>query len=97
MITEETIALANKAGWSVADLLDGFGTRLERFANLVAAAEREACLDAMLKSTGKAVDVAMALEREACALICESRGTPGTGSVAILAGAADAIRARSQS
>lgn len=43
MITEETIALANKAGWSVADLLDGFGTRLERFAKLVAEAEREAC------------------------------------------------------
>jgi len=43
MTTGETIALANKAGWSVADLLDGFGTRLERFTKLVAAAEREAC------------------------------------------------------
>jgi hypothetical protein len=35
-------------------------------------------------------------EREACAKVCESRITPGTGSVAILNGAADAIRARSQ-
>ena len=43
MTTEETIALANKAGWSVADLLDGFGTRLERFAKLVAEAEQEKC------------------------------------------------------
>jgi len=33
-------------------------------------------------------------EREACAKVCESRATPGTGSVAILNGAADAIRAR---
>lgn len=35
-------------------------------------------------------------EREACARLCESRQTPGTGSVAILQGAADAIRARSK-
>jgi hypothetical protein len=35
-------------------------------------------------------------EREACAKVCESRITPGTGSVAILNGAADAIRARGQ-
>ena len=37
---------------------------------------------------------ARAAEREACAKVCESRRTPGTGSVAILNGAADAIRAR---
>jgi len=35
-----------------------------------------------------------AQEREACAKVCESRITLGTGSVAILNGAADAIRAR---
>lgn len=35
-----------------------------------------------------------AKEREACAQVCESRVTPGTGSVAILGGAADAIRAK---
>jgi hypothetical protein len=35
-------------------------------------------------------------EREACAKVCESRITPGTGSVAILNGAAGAIRARGQ-
>lgn len=39
----------------------------------------------------------VAAEREACAKVCESRQTPGTGSVAILNGAADAIRARGQS
>lgn len=37
---------------------------------------------------------AIADEREQCAEVCESRETPGTGSVAILRGAADAIRAR---
>jgi hypothetical protein len=37
-----------------------------------------------------------AAERDACAKVCESRQTPGTGSVAILNGAADAIRARGQ-
>lgn len=37
-----------------------------------------------------------AAEREACARVCESRQTPGTGSVAILNGAADAIRARGE-
>ena len=35
-----------------------------------------------------------AKERDECAQVCESRVTPGTGSVAILGGAADAIRAR---
>jgi hypothetical protein len=30
---------------------------------------------------------------EACAALCESRQTPGTGSVAILQGTSDAIRA----
>jgi hypothetical protein len=35
-------------------------------------------------------------EREACAKVCESRATPGTGSVAVLNGAAGAIRARGE-
>lgn len=42
------------------------------------------------------VEQAKAEEREACAKVCESRQTPGTGSVAILQGAADAILARGQ-
>jgi hypothetical protein len=41
-----------------------------------------------------AYEAGAASEREACAKVCESRQTPGTGSVAILNGAADAIRAR---
>ena len=41
------------------------------------------------------IEQARIAEREACAAICESRITPGTGSVAILRGAAEKIRARS--
>jgi hypothetical protein len=44
---------------------------LEHFAALVAAAEREACIDAMMQTTAIAVDAAMALEREACAKVAE--------------------------
>lgn len=46
MTREEIIALATQAGWQMPiewDLEDGFSVRLERFANLVAAAEREEC------------------------------------------------------
>ena len=39
-------------------------------------------------------ELVAASEREACARVCESRQTPGTGSVAVLNGAANAIRAR---
>ena len=43
---------------------------------------------------GRFAALVAAKEREACAQVCESRVTPGTGSVAILGGAADAIRTR---
>lgn len=41
MNRDEIIKLAQEAGWEMGDdLSDGFGVRLERFAELVAAAER---------------------------------------------------------
>lgn len=43
------------------------------------------------------VALIVAAEHEACAKVCEERQTPGTASVAILNGAADAIRARGKS
>jgi hypothetical protein len=47
MTPDEIIVLANKAGWDVLDLDDGFGIRLKEFAALVeekaTAKEREAC------------------------------------------------------
>jgi len=63
-----------------------------RFAALVAAAEREVCIDAMMQTTAIAVDAAMALQREACAKLCEGRLQEGLN----FEGCAAAIRARSQ-
>ena len=65
MTPDEIIVLANKAGWDVLDLDDGFGIRLKEFAALV---EKQAT----------------ALEREACAKVCdafESEADPEAGSV----------------
>ena len=75
MTKDDIIRMAREAGLHlyVNSLTEEpYALVVERFAKLVAAAEREAC-----------------------AKVCESRQTPGTGSVAILNGAADAIRARS--
>ena len=44
---------------------------IERFAALVASAERERLTEAAMKAAEKAVDVAMALEREAIAQMIE--------------------------
>ena len=41
------------------------------FAKLVAEKEREACIAHAMNSAEKAIDVAIKLEREACANICE--------------------------
>jgi len=94
--------------------------KAERFAALVAAAERNKLAQWMIdhsyatghgdttedlleeldwqitESWSKVVMASVESEREACAKVCESRATPGTGSVAILNGAADAIRARGE-
>jgi len=78
MTRDNIIRMAREAGFERLGTYASFGEdwvafteSLEAFANLVAAAEREACLDAMMQSTTKAVDTAMALEREACANLCE--------------------------
>jgi hypothetical protein len=61
---------------------------LEAFAKLVAQHERELLTDAAMKAAEKVVDVAMALEREACIDIVAMFG----GSIEIEA----AIRARAK-
>ena len=45
MDKDDIIRMAREAGWDINDLIDvfDFGVRLERFATLVVAAEREAC------------------------------------------------------
>ena len=67
---------------------------LERFAHLVAAKEREACGEAAMKAAEKAVDVAIKLEREACAKIAE-RFEPDE-KTSYVTYASTAIRARGQ-
>jgi hypothetical protein len=95
MNKDDIIRMAREAGFERLGTYASFGEdwvafteSLEAFANLVAAAEREACLDAMMQSTTKAVDTAMALEREACAKLCEAQDEYGWQQYA------DAIRAR---
>ena len=45
MDKDDIIRMAREAGWDINDLIDvfDFGVRLERFAALVAAAERKEC------------------------------------------------------
>ena len=63
---------------------------LEAFAKLVAEHERQRFFYATMKATEKAIDVAIALEREACAKIAEE---PWQGSPKAIA---EQIRARGQ-
>ena len=92
MTQDDIIRMAREAGFAdgVAEIvgLEGFAN----FAALVAAAEREVCIDAMMQTTAIAVDAAMALQREACAKLCEGRLQEGLN----FEGCAAAIRARSQ-
>ena len=60
------------------------------FAKLVADHEREICIAHAMTSAEKAIDVAIKLEREACAKICEE---PWQGSPK---GIAEQIRARGE-
>ena len=77
---------------------------LKAFAKLVAERERERLTDAAMKAAEKAVDVAIALEREACAKLFELTDLGGLKSdvwlqnytATILDGYAKAIRARGQ-
>ena len=93
---EDIIAMARRAGAHD----DGFEVRfvelryLERFAALVAAHTLANIDPSKFMSYQEAFEAGRLAEREACAEVCESRMTPGTGSVAILNGAAAAIRAR---
>ena len=98
----DTIDMAREAG--VKHDIDGVWCdvcELKAFEALVRADEQEkykwdihSCGPTCKRYACVAMREAVEAEREACAKVCESRATPGTGSVAILNGAADAIRAR---
>ena len=88
MTKEEIIELAKQAGFE--EHQAKFDTRFEPFAKLVAEKEREACTAHAITAAEKAIDVAIKLELEACAKICEE---PWQGSPK---GIAEQIRARGQ-
>jgi len=74
-------------GDSIVDLLDQLEWQ-------IAEKERERLTDAAMKAAEKAVDVAVALEREACAKVCEEYDNGRHANAADLC--AEAIRARGQ-
>ena len=74
------------------ELTPRFIRRLEAFAELVRANERERLTDAAMKAAEKAVDTAMALEREACAKVCDEYTGQDYDTVSDILAAA--IRAR---
>ena len=88
MTKEDIIRMAQEAGWDAHHA--EFDTRIQAFAALVASAERERLTDAAMKAAEKAVDVAMALEREACANLVDHILKEGGGTWG------DAIRARAK-
>ena len=102
MTQDEIIEMADKADEEADNVLNMKGeyhpnwhqVRDEAFAKLVAERERERLTDAAMKAAEKAVDLAIALEREACARVCDeyANGLERNYSEII----ADEIRARGQ-
>ena len=92
MNREDIIRMAQEAGWDAHHA--EFDPRIERFAALVMSAECDRLTDFAIQAAEKSVDVAIALEREACAKVCEQyENDMGYGQPQKCA---DAIRARGQ-
>ena len=93
MTQDEIIEMAKPFLWG-GNVVEGWTfssyEQLESFAKLVAAKEREACIAHAMTSAEKAIDVAIKLEREACANICEEEQGYKTAFCALK------IRARGQ-
>jgi hypothetical protein len=102
MTQDEIIEMADKADEEADNMLNMKGeyhpnwhqVRDEAFAKLVAERERERLTDAAMKAAEKAVDLAIALEREACAKLVEESSLPDTYSQECLPEIANDIRAR---
>ena len=101
MTQEDILRMAREAGMTTM----AHDSRIERFATLVAAAERERAigiakgmqeeLQAKFEQTYmEGVIAGAAAEREACAKVCEGIYTNGDGAECWLQNAAAAIRAR---
>jgi hypothetical protein len=68
--------------------------QLQAFAKLVAEHEHDKLIDAAMKAAEKGIDTAIALEREACAKVCDAFQARDVGMQP--AECAGAIRARGQ-
>ena len=91
MTQEEMIEMAKKCGWDNPAINM---SPLYEFAKLVAEHEREACTAHAMTSAEKAIDVAIKLEREACAKMCDGYSDGRHANMADLC--AEAIRARGE-
>ena len=105
MTKEEIIAIyievSNKLCNGTEWCWSGVDEPLQLFATLVAEHEREACIAHAMTSAEKAIDVAIKIEREACAVICETywnRPNNGMSTEEEVYGSvtAELIRARGQ-
>ncbi len=80
MNRDDIIRMAREAGIGWLERAEGISEFLERFAHLVAAAERERIITANAPEIEKvnvyikALEHAVAAEREACAKVCEAEG-----------------------
>ena len=89
MTRDDITRMAREAGYGDA-MADLHGPALERFFHMAQAAALEHMGNASMKAAERAVDTAIALEREACARLCLET-EPFYGVMF-----ADAIRARGQ-
>jgi hypothetical protein len=71
MTQDEIIEMAEQAGIK-RDTAEYHKDELIAFAKLVAAKEREDCGEAALKAAESSIVLAMKIEREACAKVCET-------------------------
>ena len=100
MTKEEIVEMAKLSLWG-GNVVEGWTfnsyEQLERFAKLVAEHERDAFTAHAMTSAEKAIDVAIKLEREACAKVCDRYTDSCSDHEAGTAmNIQDAIRARKQ-
>ena len=99
MTQQEIIELARQAGVEDSNEYDHLvctEVELVAFAKLIAEKEREACIAHAMTSAEKAIDVAIKLEREACAKTVEKIETYEKIEKACFKFAAKNIRARGE-
>jgi hypothetical protein len=71
MTQDEIIAMARQAGSLIELAQEKDLVWLASFAKLVAEHERDKLINAAMKAAEKGIDTAIALEREACAKVCD--------------------------